>query len=241
MCGVAAAVLQGAGAPAVSVVRADPRTGRLVRAVLRTGRAAGRAAASAPPVPPSGLAGASGIAETVDRIAQQNQLSPRLVHSVIQVESNYDPNAVSPKGAQGLMQLIPSTARRFGVSNVFDPADNIQGGARYLKYLLGLYKGDEALALAAYNAGEGAVSRYGGVPPFPETQDYVAKVRQRLAGATEPRTSVSDVLAAPKETGGSPSAVQSNDAPTTETIPAEVHNPIREVMDANGKIYYISH
>jgi hypothetical protein len=92
------------------------------------------------------------LVETVDRIAQQNQISPRLVHSVIRAESNYDPNAVSPKGAQGLMQLIPATARRFGVSDVFDPADNIQGGARYLKYLLGLYKGDESLALAAYNA-----------------------------------------------------------------------------------------
>ena len=122
----------------------------------------------------------------MDRIARQNQLSPQLVHSVIQVESNYDPNAVSPKGALGLMQLIPATARRFGVSDVFDPADNIQGGARYLKYLLELYKGDEALALAAYNAGEGAVSRYGGVPPFPETQDYVAKVRRQLAGAAKP-------------------------------------------------------
>jgi soluble lytic murein transglycosylase-like protein len=217
MCGVAAAVLQGAGAPAVSVVRTDPRTGRLVRTVIPTRSSAERAAASAPAAP---------LIETVDRIAQQNQLSPKLVHSVIQVESNYNPNAVSPKGAQGLMQLIPSTARRFGVSNVFDPADNIQGGARYLKYLLGLYKGDEALALAAYNAGEGAVSRYGGVPPFPETQDYVAKVRQRLAGL---------------ETGAAPSAVPSNDAQPVENIPAEVHNPIREVMDANGKIYYISH
>jgi len=217
MCGVAAAVLQGAGAPAVSVVRTDPRTGRLVRTVIPTRPSAERAAASAPAAP---------LIETVDRIAQQNQLSPKLVHSVIQVESNYNPNAVSPKGAQGLMQLIPSTARRFGVSNVFDPADNIQGGARYLKYLLGLYKGDEALALAAYNAGEGAVSRYGGVPPFPETQDYVAKVRQRLAGL---------------ETGAAPSAVPSNDAQPVENIPAEVHNPIREVMDANGKIYYISH
>jgi soluble lytic murein transglycosylase-like protein len=225
MCGVAAAVLQGAGAPAVSVVRADPRTGRLVRTVIRERPGAPRAVASAPSAP---------LVETVDRIAQQNQISPRLVHSVIQVESNYDPNAISPKGAQGLMQLIPATARRFGVSNVFDPTDNIQGGARYLKYLLGLYKGDEALALAAYNAGEGAVSRYGGVPPFPETQDYVAKVRQRLAGAP-----------ALKETGGSPSAVQSNDATArenaAETIPAAVYNPIREVMDANGKIYYISH
>jgi soluble lytic murein transglycosylase-like protein len=220
MCGSAAAVLQGAGASAVSparsvsvsVVRADPRTGRLVRTVIRTRPAA-------EPAP------ASSIAETVDRIARQNQLSPELVHSVIRAESNYDPNAVSRKGAQGLMQLIPATARRFGVSDAFDPADNIQGGARYLKYLLALYQGDEALALAAYNAGEGAVARYGGVPPFAETLDYVAKVRKRLAGAagpspTEPPTSVSGAA---------------------ETTPAEVHNPIREVMDANGKVYYISH
>jgi soluble lytic murein transglycosylase-like protein len=216
MYGVAAAVLEGAGAPSVSVVRADPRTGRLVRTVV--------------PQRPPGAAGVPGIAETVDRIARQNQLSPRLVHSVIQEESNYDPNAVSPKGAQGLMQLIPATARRFGVANVFDPADNIQGGARYLKHLLELYKGDEALALAAYNAGEGAVSRYGGVPPFPETQGYVAKVRRRLAGDTEPRTPVS---------GASNEAIAAQNA--TEAIPAVVYNPIREVMDSNGRIYYISH
>jgi soluble lytic murein transglycosylase-like protein len=214
MCGIAAAVLEGAGAPSVSVVRADPRTGRLVRAVV--------------PQRPPGAAGVPGIAETVDRIARQNQLSPRLVHSVIQAESNYDPNAVSPKGAQGLMQLIPATARRFGVANVFDPADNIQGGARYLKHLLELYKGDETLALAAYNAGEGAVSRYGGVPPFSETQGYVAKVRRRLAGDTEPPTSVTE-----------PRTSVSGEL--TEAIPAVVYNPIREVMDSNGRIYYISH
>jgi soluble lytic murein transglycosylase-like protein len=213
MYGVAAVLLEGAGAPSVSVVRADPRTGRLVRAVVRT-------LPAAQPAP--------GIAETVDRIARQNQLSPRLVHSVIQAESNYDPNAVSPKGAQGLMQLIPATARRFGVANVFDPADNIQGGARYLKYLLELYKGDEALALAAYNAGEGAVSRYGGVPPFPETQGYVAKVRRRLAGDTEPRTSVTEPPTSATE-------------PRTSVSGAVVYNPIREVMDSNGRIYYISH
>jgi soluble lytic murein transglycosylase-like protein len=232
MCGLAVAILEGAGAPSVSVVRADPRTGRLVRAIVRQRPAAERT--SAPAAPPPGSAGVSGIAETVDRIARQNQLSPRLVHSVIQVESNYDANAVSPKGAQGLMQLIPSTARRFGVSNVFDPADNIQGGARYLKYLLGMYNGDEVLALAAYNAGEAAVSRYGGVPPFPETQGYVARVRQRLAGA-----------ATPQETGGGPSAVQSNEANAQENapeaIPAVAYNPIREVMDSSGRIYYISH
>ena len=215
MCGVAAAASEGG---AVSVVRTDPGTGRLVRTVVRTVVRAGQPAAKPNPA----------IAATVDRIAQQNQLSPELVHSVIQVESNYDPNAVSPKGALGLMQLIPSTARRFGVSDVFDPADNIQGGARYLKYLLGLYNGDQALALAAYNAGEGAVSRYGGVPPFAETRDYLNKVRRRLeaSGAT-------------KETGTRPATVQPTEAPPADAPPA--HNPIREVMDANGKIYYISH
>jgi soluble lytic murein transglycosylase-like protein len=212
MYGVAAVILQGAGGAAVSVVRADARTGRLVRTVVR----------------PTVRTPSAPLTETVDRIARQNQISPQLVHSVIRAESNYDPNAVSPKGALGLMQLIPATARRFGVSDVFDPADNIQGGARYLKHLLDLYKGDEALALAAYNAGEGAVSRYGGVPPFPETQNYVARVRQLLDGP-----------ATPKVTAPATSAVQTNDA--AETVPAEVYNPIREVKDANGRIYYISH
>jgi len=206
MCGAVAAALQGAGG-AVWVVRPDPHTGRLVRVRQRVERS---------------TAGSGKIAETVDRVAQQNQVSPELVHSIIQVESNYNANAVSPKGAQGLMQLIPSTARRFGVANVFDPEDNIQGGARYLKYLLDLYGGDQALALAAYNAGEGAVSRYGGIPPFPETLDYVAKVRQRLAGAP-PRQETAE-----------------HAAPKTDAL-AEVYNPIREVMAANGKIYYISH
>ncbi len=173
MCGTALANLPGlmaaglAERPRVtSVVRADPRTGRLVRSFVRS---------SVPGVVPGAqqpkrTAVSGQLAQTVDRIARQNQVSPQLIHSVIRVESNYDPYAVSPKGALGLMQLIPSTARRFGVSDVFDPADNIQGGARYLKYLLELYKGDKALALAAYNAGEGAVSHYGGIPPFPRSR-----------------------------------------------------------------------
>ena len=217
MCGVAVAILQGAGG-VVSVVRTDPRTGRLIRTVVREHPAISRIT---PGVPSARLTAA------VDRIAQQNQLSARLIHSVIQVESNYDPDAVSPKGALGLMQLIPSTARRFGVADVFDPEDNVQGGARYLKYLLGLYKGDEALALAAYNAGEGAVSRYGGVPPYQETQDYVARVRQRLAGPD---------LRQPDAAVAEPPAAASTEA---ETVPS--YNPIHEVTGSNGKVYYTSH
>jgi len=213
MCSAAAIALQADGG-AVSVVRTDPRTGRLIRTVVRPHPAPVRVASPA-------------LKDTVDRIAQQNQLPPNLVHSVIQVESNYDPNAVSSKGALGLMQLVPSTARRFGVSNAFDPADNIQGGARYLKYLLQLYHGDESLALAAYNAGEGAVARYGGIPPFPETRDYVSKVRRRQNDA-------------PPETGKTPAAVQPNDAPPADAAPAVVYNPIREVKDAYGRIRYVS-
>jgi soluble lytic murein transglycosylase-like protein len=219
---VAAGLPEGPTAVA-SVVRADPRTGRLVRSLVPR-VVPGR------PRPKSASAVSGQFAQTVERIARQNQLSAQLIHSVIQVESNYDPYAVSPKGALGLMQLIPSTARRFGVSDVFDPADNIQGGARYLKYLLELYKGDKALALAAYNAGEGAVSRYGGVPPFPETWNYVTRVRKRL-----------EETAAPDETAAPVSAVQRSEAIPVETGPAAVYNPIREVMEADGKVHYVSH
>ena len=143
-----------------SVVRSDPRTGKLVRMTVVRNR--------------------SGLADAVDRIAAEYALPPELVHSVIREESNYNPNAVSPKGARGLMQLIPDTARRFGVADAFDPVENLQGGARYLKYLLDLYHGDYSLTLAAYNAGEQSVARYGGVPPFPETQKYVVQVGKQF-------------------------------------------------------------
>jgi soluble lytic murein transglycosylase-like protein len=116
----------------------------------------------------------------VEETAKNHDVSPFLVDSVIQVESNYNPYATSSKGAQGLMQLMPATARRFGVTNSFDAKQNIEGGVRYLKFLQDTFK-DDRLAIAAYNAGEGAVSKYGDVPPYPETKSYVDKVGARYS------------------------------------------------------------
>nr|WP_246329825.1 lytic transglycosylase domain-containing protein [Geomonas limicola] len=99
-----------------------------------------------------------------------------LVKAVIHAESGYNPTAVSSKGAQGLMQLMPSTAKGLKVADSMDPGDNIRGGVRYLRFLLDTFKGNESLALAAYNSGLSKVAKYGGIPPYPETQQYVAKV-----------------------------------------------------------------
>ena len=116
------------------------------------------------------------INDLVEQTASRHQIDPQLVHAIIKVESEYDPKAVSRKGAMGLMQLIPETAQRFGVANPFNPKENIEGGVSYLKHLLNLFGGDLSLSLAAYNAGEGAVQRFGGIPSFAETRDYVRKV-----------------------------------------------------------------
>jgi hypothetical protein len=204
-----------------SVVRPDPRTGRLVRSVV----VRPRVPAPAAPLPKQPPAAARDFSEAVEQVAREHRLPPQLIHSIIKVESNYNPFAVSPKGALGLMQLIPATARRFGVSDVFDPMENLQGGARYLKYLLNLYDGDDRLALAAYNAGEGAVARWGGVPPYRETQGYLRQVRRGLEEmqAQAPRPE------APRQPSA-PGAVPS--------VPAQ--NSIREVMDADGRVRYIS-
>ncbi len=113
----------------------------------------------------------------IHEIARAHRLHPDLLDAVIMVESAYEPDAVSAKGAMGLMQLMPDTAARFQVSEPFDPAQNLHGGARYLRWLMDKFDGELSLVLAAYNAGEGAVQRYGNrIPPFPETRAYVARV-----------------------------------------------------------------
>jgi len=113
----------------------------------------------------------------IDAAAREHALPPSLLHAVIAVESGYNPRAVSKAGAKGLMQLMPETGSRFGARDLFDATQNVRAGAQYLKWLLGTFDGDMALALAGYNAGENAVMRYGNkIPPYRETQEYVPKV-----------------------------------------------------------------
>lgn len=186
-----------------SVVRTDAKTGRLVRRVV---------------APAKAKAAPATVNTIVKEQAEKHAVDPLLVHSVIQVESGYNPVAVSPKGAQGLMQLIPATARRFGVENAFDAEENIEAGVKYLKYLKDLFQ-DDKLALAAYNAGEGAVLRHKGVPPYRETQEYVKRVAEKYGEARK--------IAESEKSTAAPAAAEK-----------EPHARGLEVaVDADGRIY----
>jgi len=116
----------------------------------------------------------------IERVARENGLSPELIKAVALVESGLDTHAVSPKGAQGLMQLMPATARQYGVTDAFNPLANLEAGAQHLRALLDEFDGDLKLALAAYNAGSGAVRRHNGVPAYTETLNYVRKIHEKL-------------------------------------------------------------
>lgn len=131
----------------------------------------------------------------IARYARAQGLSPRLVQAVVQVESGYNPRALSNKGAMGLMQLMPETARELGVTNAYDPDQNLRGGTRYLWQQIRRFDGNLELALAAYNAGPTAVSRYGGVPPYRETRRYIAKVMSLYQNSPPPRWLLDDARA----------------------------------------------
>src|SRR4030095_15079057 len=147
-----------------------------------------------------------------------------LVRAIIQVESDFDNLARSSKGAQGLMQLMPDTARRFGVSNAYDPRQNIFGGVRFWPFLLDMFRGDVALTAAAYNAGENAVLRYGGIPPYKETREYVEKV-QALLGNT----------ASPLLGAAQPPAASFTPAPGALLRPAAVQASLRTPIGATAR------
>ena len=145
---------------------------------------AGPITGSAPdemPGPRTATGAAGPFDNLIEAISAEHGLDPMLTRAVIEVESNFNRRAVSHAGAQGLMQLIPDTASRFGVSDPFDPAQNIAGGVRYLKFLLEMFDGNLDLTLAAYNSGENRVARIGRIPDIAETQDYVRKVRASYA------------------------------------------------------------
>ena len=126
------------------------------------------------------------IDAAIDAAAARHNVDPNLVRSVVKVESNFNPNAVSRKGAMGLMQLMPSTARSLNLSNPFDPAQNVDAGVRHLRKLLDSYGGNVPLSLAAYNAGSGAVARSAGIPHFRETQDYVRRITKLYDAGSAP-------------------------------------------------------
>ncbi len=212
-----------------SVVRADEKSGRLVRSVVVEPRVVGesKTAGDAKTVEPGEEvqtvavhgSGSTDIETLVNEIAEEHGVEASLVHSVIRAESNYNPKAVSPKGALGMMQLIPSTARRFGVRNVFDPRENVTGGVKYLKFLLDYFQGDYVKTIAAYNAGESAVARYHGIPPYAETRNYVYQVAKNLKAARERQTRIAAAAVA-------------------ETPEPETRKSIQTSVGADGKVYY---
>jgi hypothetical protein len=199
----------------VSVVRIDRRTGKLVRAI--SGGETTRPVNIAPPP--------ARIQELVEKSARAHDMDPLLVQSVIQVESNYNHYAVSPKGAEGLMQLMPKTARMLGVSNSFDPGQNIEAGVRYLKYLQSIYR-DDRLALAAYNAGPAAVEKYKWVPPYAETQDYVNQVGQRYRAARK----------AQAEQEAAKTAAQQPSPEDGPAVTEEQHPKLEQFIDGQGRL-----
>jgi soluble lytic murein transglycosylase-like protein len=150
------------------------------------------------------------IDAAIDQAAARHNVDPSLVRAVIKVESNFNPNAVSRKGAMGLMQLMPQTARQLKVSNPFDPEQNVDAGVRHLKKLMESYGGDLRLSLAAYNAGAGAVARSAGVPHFAETRNYVRRITRLYLGESDPD---SHILGGP------------------------AHDPVRVQRDARGVLY----
>ncbi len=232
---MATALAGDAGVRMTSTVRADAKTGRLVRKTTVTPVAVASVRLQPREVAPilvetSPAPAGTGsrmlhhvdVNQVVEQTAKAHEVDPLLVHSVIKAESNYNPAAVSPKGAMGLMQLMPGTARRFGAMNTFDVRQNIEAGVKYLRYLQDIF-GKNQLALAAYNAGEGAVLRYGNVPPYRETENYVYRVGKFYGEAV-------------RRSRAKASGSDSNQAAASGRITGEPLRQLEIVRDAEGRI-----
>ncbi len=197
-----------------TTVRVDRGSGRLVRTQLVLPRevppveviARDKTVAAAPPVELK-----TEVEQIVAKAAAEHGVDPMLVRSVMQVESNFNPNAISPKGAMGLMQLMPGTARQLGVTNAFDVRQNIEGGVKYLRYLKTKFN-DDRLVLAAYNAGEGAVKKHGWIPPYPETIEYVYRVGRKYGEAKRQQ-------------------------PAAAAVPEKVQPRVQQIVDSEGRIH----
>lgn len=180
----------------------------------------------------------SSIEEIVHFYSKFYDVDPFLVFAIIKAESNFDPYAVSPAGARGLMQLMPATAREMGVTDIFDPAQNVAGGTQYVAQMIGLFDGDLELALAAYNAGPGTVKKYGGIPPYEETQAYVPRVlRYRSQYAAE--GAVVTYLASAEKTA--PNALPKTAAPHYTIHFVDGLTQPAEVLRQAGDYYLISY
>jgi soluble lytic murein transglycosylase-like protein len=134
-----------------------------------------------PPLTPATAIGLDAVKDLVERLAARYGVDTRLAHAVVKTESNYEPRAVSRKGAVGLMQIMPAVVAEYSVADPFNPEQNVDAGMRHLRGLLDRFSGDVRIALAAYNAGAGAVAKYGGIPPYRETQDYVQRIMALVA------------------------------------------------------------
>lgn len=176
------------------------------------------------------------IKSLISQTAGRFQVDPKLVNAIIRVESGFDARAVSPKGAEGLMQLIPATAERFGVADPFDSRQNIRGGVSYLRYLLDHFNGNVPLSLAAYNAGENRVDRDGGIPAIPETVNYVRKVTALYQGSSAGQ---SIRMITPGQAGPSNHSGRFNKTVSTSsaTQPAQ-DTPIYRYVDAWGVTHF---
>jgi hypothetical protein len=211
------------GRKVTSVVRTDVRTGKLIRRTV-VSPATQQTQDGEPSFASQPLGATAPIQAIIEESASRNQVEEPLIHSVIRAESGFNRLAVSSKGAQGLMQLIPATAKRFGVKDSFDSKQNVEGGVKYLRYLIDLFHGDYTQAVAAYNAGEAAVTKYGGVPPFQETRNYVAAVARNLE--QERRVFSAKVSSQPQPEFESSSA------------PVEQYNHITASVGPDGRTYY---